>query len=824
MRKIAVVLLSLLIIQFQFATRVQAAPGGWTCTFDFAGQLAGWSISNNTGGATPFGVGEVDGIRHNDARSPVSSGSYFRRADINHTISSTTINHIGITFDYTVGSFDGSPTQVWAIQINGSTVVDRDSTYVSSMSGSNVVDEWEGSTEATSIRILIASSIRSTATYSGAVKLKEAVVSGDGINPFTEGTGIACDETELFTKPIAAPDVDNEWSDIETYAAGLTFLQQRTLFQYSATPGAYVQAPTDGTVESIRSVTLGDCASYLQSPVALAVPLVCGLSVHGYGYWLPGSFTQPKVDVVTIVADVGNTSFVYFVANARDYIEEGMTVSPGCWIGETFKLETLEISLSSGGASGSAADLGKGAVIFAVMEDAAVIDGADLFVVEQVGTAPCNQPEGYEECLGDAPLNIQNQWSVDKGIWDDPGVTLQPSGYIRTTMNLLPIMEPQMKVRAQALGGSSELTLQLGQTVDSSPVTVISSEVGIAPDEHLADFGDLHTVQVKNTGNFSVKITYICVQLTKDESGVELDPPPEGPPDTPNGGGDDIEGIGGPYAENCETISTPEGDDFGEWTTWLWRRFNNFHQCELMILLNAIYSFLQNSYRTFAWSIRWSQAVISDGVGRFSWEFVYWLGGHLSNIALGQVTTIYTAPEQCNNLFCLIDSIFDLFSQQMDGVLDFINTLIDPESPFWGILRDIVDTVLDILRQIFDLIISVLYTVVNVLLGLLNLIITIFLGFIGKIFELLGLGLALFQAIASAWTNATPTPLPGIPDCAADPQTHFLCKAIWIVDNTILSGTGFFAIVVIIGVASVHLLLWVVQQYRKAVLDLAEKI
>lgn len=821
MRKFAVLLLLGLIIQI--ATPTHAAPT-WQCVWDFSVSDGGWAVREEPNPENASEAGQYD-----------AGGGYWESTTALDTYNSISIS-IATALTY-AGDLDISVEYEYLVATPQNLAQWRDAPYDAPTTGGQAdygpisagEGTWSVSFEEVEdvdfVRIFVGSNPGSGSENS---RIHKATISGSGETaPFAEGTGIECHALYTYVKPITAAEVDAEWNTIETYAAGLTFLQQRTLLQYSAQPGAMVQAPTTGTVESIRPLTLDNCLSYLQSPIAVAIGVGCGISVHGYPYFLPGTFIHPAVDVVTITTDT-DISFVYFVTRARDYVEENQAVTEGCWIGETFKLETISLSLGNSGLSGSASELGKGGTIFAVTENGAVVDNAEEFyVIESTGNAPCNQPEGYEECLGDAPLNVQNQWTVDKGIWNDPGVTLQPGGYISTTMNLLPIMEPMLKVRGQAIGGSSTLSLQLGQTLENEPITVISSELTIGADEHLPDFDDLYTVKIKNTGNFNVAINYICVQLTKDESGVDIDPPPSGPPNTPNGDGEDIPGGGGPYAEQCATVETPGTSDVGEWTSWLWLRFNNFHQCELMVLLNAIYKFMQDTWRTVAWSIRWNQAVSVDAI-RFLFDLIYWLGGHLSNIALGQVTTIYSGQEQCGNIFCLLDTLASGFFDQISDFFDLLNSLIDnlldPDSPFWDILRDIVSTLLNILQQIADLLINILYSVFNIIFTVLNIIVAIFLLFIGKIFELLNLALGLFQAIAAAWNSATPTPLPGIPDCVADPQTHFLCKGIWVVDNTVLSGTGFYAIIVVIGVGSIHVLLWVVSQYRKAVIELGEKI
>lgn len=291
---------------------------------------------------------------------------------------------------------------------------------------------------------------------------------------------------------------------------------------------------------------------------------------------------------------------------------------------------------------------------------------------------------------------------------------------------------------------------------------------------------------------------------------------------TGEGGGDED---GGLFEPNCDgAIATPSGNDIGAWISWHWSQSNKFFRCELIILLNEMYRFFQKSWITTTWSIRWSQAAVVKTVNWFGRDFVGWLGGHLSNIAIGQVTTINTA-EECGNLFCLLQSFVTGLGDVLTGILDIMQQLVDPDSPFWEIVSDIFNDTFDIielaLNRLFDLLQSivglvayVVETIGDVLRGLINLVILI----VVRILEIFGIVVNAMVMIVTAWINAAPIESDILPSCSMD-QTSFRCVILYISERTWYTEAGVIFMPTIAAGMYLALILWVIRRLTNALKD-----
>jgi hypothetical protein len=776
-----------------------------------------------------------------------------------------------------------------------------------------------------------------------------------------EGEGPSpCEDEVAFVKPLKSSDLDNEWNTIETYAAGFVSAQ-KTMLMYSDATGAKVHSAAAGTITNIHKMQVGDCISYFASPIAVATAVGCSISVHGWVFALHGTFVNTPVEVVTLETDNGYR-LVYFVKNASNYIQEGQHVEADCWLGETFILHTIEVGVGAGPFGVSTDAPGAGGVTMWSLQEAAVpIDGPDLFSIEASGNAPCNQPEGYQDCMGDAPLNIASEWTVGGATWEEPGITLQPNGYVSQVMNLLPDFNPTMKVLARGIGGSGTFRMQLGTTIQNETATPAETEFSIPPDEHAADLGGLYTVKVTNTSDISIHLTYICVQNTTDGEGEPTEPeePPNNnnvcifdnnsftdgttgwsvtstdsgpgeirvasggtwsqnvtvpadtydltivasvwsynsfvsddtetddvtiewdfPADTtydgsqsktfgqyaennnlvvyrmtvvvgsdttgdftmrvtldsvPSGvrgiairsvclgeeggdgeGGDDGQpGDDGPFEVSCTSSTTPTGNSFGSWTGWLWGKFRSFFSCELMILLNSMYDLMQDSYRLFGWSIRYNQAVAVSSMNWVSLQLLPWLGGHLSNIAVGQVTNI-TSAEQCGNVFCLLQSLVtgfsDIITTLLNGIRDIMEDVI---GGLFNLLSTALNAIINILQQILGFVFSVLGTVVGLAVDIVELILLI----IAKAMELFDLMLQLVQVLLTSWMNAAPIESDYLPSCQFD-QTHVRCMIFYIAERTIFTEYGPAILTTLIAGLWMNIFFFVIYSVKAALMTL----
>jgi len=246
---------------------------------------------------------------------------------------------------------------------------------------------------------------------------------------------------------------------------------------------------------------------------------------------------------------------------------------------------------------------------------------------------------------------------------------------------------------------------------------------------------------------------------------------------------------GPPFQATCGVISQPTGDDFGTWISWHWRNLQRFFKCDLMILLNKMFKLAQDTYRLIGFSVRYFISLTFRAVSWLDDDWLPWLNGQFRNMAVGQVTTIYQGGGG--------PSIWDV-------LLALINNIFAPIVGFVG--------------QILGLVIGIVAAVVNLVLGILVAVIGIFLSFMTRVFGLLALGQQVLNNIINAYNSATPTPIPGLPDCT-DPQSHPACVGIWVIDNTMFSGTGALIIPLMISFFGIHMALWVVSEFRRMIID-----
>jgi hypothetical protein len=206
-----------------------------------------------------------------------------------------------------------------------------------------------------------------------------------------------------------------------------------------------------------------------------------------------------------------------------------------------------------------------------------------------------------------------------------------------------------------------------------------------------------------------------------------------------------------------------------------------------MVLLNKMYTLGKQEYLLAGWNIRYSQSQLKLWSSWLGKQFFPWLDGQFRNIAIGQVTTVYqTGGGQCSDLFCVLQTL--------------INGLVTP-------LNSIVNTILAILGGIAGLFLSIIS-------GLIALMI----AYVTELLRLLQLGQQLLATLLAAYNNSTPVAIPGLPSCSLDPRSSAFCMGIWVLDNTIFSGTGAAIIPMLTGILSIHLLIWAVAELKRTVL------
>ena len=235
------------------------------------------------------------------------------------------------------------------------------------------------------------------------------------------------------------------------------------------------------------------------------------------------------------------------------------------------------------------------------------------------------------------------------------------------------------------------------------------------------------------------------------------------------------------FDPQCSYIAIPTTNDVGAWTYWHWQNLDKFFRCDLMKLLNRMFNTIWAGYRLMQWQVLYFQSFLIQTNDWISSSLFPWLNGHFRNIAVGQVTIVEGGSG----------------------------------AGFWDVLLAIVN----LIRPVLDLIVSALAAATSLLLNVVT-------GAIGFVIALASQGLSIIQqatgllgALISAYNNAPPRTLPGLPSCSSNPQGHPLCIAWWVLDNTIFSGPGALVIPVLTGILSIHLILWVVGELKRALMQ-----
>lgn len=282
-------------------------------------------------------------------------------------------------------------------------------------------------------------------------------------------------------------------------------------------------------------------------------------------------------------------------------------------------------------------------------------------------------------------------------------------------------------------------------------------------------------VQVTDAQNYltGVRFDWVCIRPTTDDGSF---PGQDGPG-----------GYEPPFFPECAFIPTPLDGTVGAWTYYHWKNLERVFKCDLMVLLNDQFEMLNDFQTTIRHVLRY-WIVLAQYVGDWSTSVFHWLNGHLGNIAIGQVTTIFNGEEQCNNLFCAADSLFGVLS----GLLDQFST--------------IMYFVISLLTQGANLLFSILLAVVTLVTSMLV-----------QIMGYLQLGQQVLVSILSAYNGATPIPIDGLPQCATNPQASGFCAVFWMADNTILSGPGEALVPLAVSILSIHMLLWLATEIKKLV-------
>jgi len=330
------------------------------------------------------------------------------------------------------------------------------------------------------------------------------------------------------------------------------------------------------------------------------------------------------------------------------------------------------------------------------------------------------------------------------------------------------------------LSGTPQVTIiQKANYVDIQSTILLNTEID-------AGFRIQPVITNPGDGTIGIEIYRVCIS-SDSWPGYREDTPP--PP---------------PFSETCDVVSVPTSNSIGPWIQYHWRQLNRFFQCDLMVLLNQWYDDVNTFFDTVRWFFRWLIVVAQMTLDWLSTDVLYWLNGHLANIAQGQVTFVEVegSQEYCNNIFCAADALFSGLSSIVDSIGEVLVTSLEE------VLGPVVDFIIGAGEAILDFILDFINRLIQLLFDLIDFLI-----------DLVRHAGDLLAWLTGAVGNAEPTEIPILPYCSTAPEENLACRVFWMLDNTVLSGTGDLIIPTLTGGLYVLLTIWVIKKIKTLVTE-----
>jgi hypothetical protein len=303
-------------------------------------------------------------------------------------------------------------------------------------------------------------------------------------------------------------------------------------------------------------------------------------------------------------------------------------------------------------------------------------------------------------------------------------------------------------------GGAVTGTINLNTSTPNTQTATAEVVVGSGVPGAAAQTFDF-TVSGVNLSAF-VYIKSICIRLSSAGSGPDLTD-----------------------ATCVYNPALPEGTDVAISTTWHFYQMKRLYNCQVIPILRSIDTGIKSQLQFMGNELKWYMQLINHV---FSWTggyFLPWLAGYMSNVQPG---TIMVNDGGCNNLFCLLDGI--------------INSIFGP---------------------LIDLLVRVLDQAFNLLFGVVAGLITMALTLIGAVMGWITTLISLFGSFIGIWADTTPTPIPGIPSCTANPP-HGICMFWEALDVTFFSGTGALIVPIMSGFIGILIMLRLFESVRSLIL------
>jgi len=249
---------------------------------------------------------------------------------------------------------------------------------------------------------------------------------------------------------------------------------------------------------------------------------------------------------------------------------------------------------------------------------------------------------------------------------------------------------------------------------------------------------------------------------------------------------------------DCATISPEETDSIKAQIRWQWSKFNQFFQCELMPSVHNIENTTNSIYTSIQRQMRYGRAYSWYGSGWLRLQFFPWLEGWFQNFQPSIITGSYDVigddlggdcgfwcqiGKGLNSIVGLGQSLFDAAG----WVISFLDKLIG-----------VSGFIIDLIRRIGDLVLS-------------------------AINEAIGGGRWIWEVFASliaSWNTTPPTTVINL-HCTASPNSNLICQSVWVLDNTAFAADSpaLILIYLLIGIGSLFLVIWVIEDVRNALLE-----
>ena len=110
------------------------------------------------------------------------------------------------------------------------------------------------------------------------------------------------------------------------------------------------------------------------------------------------------------------------------------------------------------------------------------------------------------------------------------------------------------------------------------------------------------------------------------------------------------------------------------------------------------------------------------------------------------------------------------------------------------------------MNWIFNFLINVILTIAGIALSVL-----------GTLLDSANQAISKIADFVNAWNGAEPIPLAGLPTCQVNPKESSFCIVLWMLENTVFSGTGALLLYLLVFAASVEMLIWWLGRLQKTI-------